>query len=356
MLYSSALSLYYVFVIALNWKESQLRKARKWMHGVPLVVGFSLAFAGIPFYENDNFFCYINPPPLALEWTEILVFALIPIASVITFTTVTMTIVHLKVCKATRASRKWKTGAVSEKKRNLERDVFHQCVFYLLSFYISWPILIVGNTIGDYRGFGFWVVMVMVTPLQGFSNCMVYLRPRFLRYLRSRQKKRREATDMIDISTSNRQSLNASVLGKMWVVGPVLHAIHDMRERGRLARQRESRRPEKVEADYVDPEIEIEIEISEDVVYEPDQAEVPLSIPICTSIVRSFMDDDLIPPNPDREPGEGMQALQEDNEMAALRWEKVRSSFSGVYVSGAGEAKMEESEASLKLEDLVGPF
>jgi hypothetical protein len=49
------------------------------MHGVPIIVGFVLAFAGIPFYQNDIFARYISPPPFVEEWAPIVVFLMVPL-------------------------------------------------------------------------------------------------------------------------------------------------------------------------------------------------------------------------------------------------------------------------------------
>jgi hypothetical protein len=109
---SMMLSLYFTFVIVDNWKERQVQKIRKWMHIVPIVAGFSLAFAGIPHYQNSIVMCYIAPYPIEEDWTNSLVFAMIPIAFVIVFTTIAMTLVYVKVRTESRTSSKWRFGAV----------------------------------------------------------------------------------------------------------------------------------------------------------------------------------------------------------------------------------------------------
>jgi hypothetical protein len=189
------LSLYYTFVIVYNWKETRLKKIRKWMHVVPIVAGFSLAFAGIPYYRNAISMCCIAPPPIEEFWTKFLMFTAIPIAFVIVFTTITMTLVYLKVRKDSRSSNRWRVDGASKKRTTpsaLEKDVFHQCVFYLLAFYVSWPILIIASARSAHIGYGLVAAVQTLAPIQGFNNCLVYARPRFVRYLRNRKKGRKK--------------------------------------------------------------------------------------------------------------------------------------------------------------------
>ena len=50
--YNVVLSFYYVLVIVKSFREWQLKPLRKWMHGVPIVLAFGLAFAGLPYYTQ----------------------------------------------------------------------------------------------------------------------------------------------------------------------------------------------------------------------------------------------------------------------------------------------------------------
>jgi len=62
----------------------------------------------------------------------------------------------------------------------LEYRVLIQFVLYLVSFYITWPILMAGFINPFIYDFPFWVVLTFVAPLQGFNNALVYGCPRFL--------------------------------------------------------------------------------------------------------------------------------------------------------------------------------
>lgn len=63
--------------------------------------------------------------------------------------------------------------------QRLERDVFWQCVLYAVAFCITWPILAVAEIEGNNfdMPMGFWVVVALVGPLQGFNNSLCYFRP-----------------------------------------------------------------------------------------------------------------------------------------------------------------------------------
>lgn len=250
----------------MSWKESRLKKIRKFLHLVPLVFGLSLAFAGIPHYTIDILACYIAAPPITTTWTNIVVFALAPISFVIFFLTVAMSVVYWKVRKNSRASNKWRKGhARANRKRNkksLENEVLWQCVFYVCSFLISWPILIAAKTNAEYTSFPFWAVVVTLTPIQGLNNCVVYVRPRLLRRLRA-SKKLRELVPTT--SNASAEMHNSSVIIRVQdsvsaIFTPIVQLLARMR-RARMAQQMkgESRRyvAQMFEGEYIEPEIEI---------------------------------------------------------------------------------------------------
>ena len=48
---SVSLAVYYFCMITLSWTEYKMKKVRLWLFLCPIVVGLTLAFAGIPFYD-----------------------------------------------------------------------------------------------------------------------------------------------------------------------------------------------------------------------------------------------------------------------------------------------------------------
>jgi hypothetical protein len=78
----------------------------------------------------------------------------------------------------------------------MERQTFWQALFYLGSFYLTWPILLAVNLSHDAQLiYPFMQVIVILAPLQGFLNFLVYARPRILKRLEERRKTRRQAAN-----------------------------------------------------------------------------------------------------------------------------------------------------------------
>ena len=238
------MSLYYFLSIVHSWKESKLKKIRLWLHATPLVIGFSLAFAGIPLYSNDILACYIPPPTIALTWTNILVFGMVPIGAVIAFTSIMMTIMYLKVRQDLRGSIKWQKGGTKKGKPDLEKEVFWQSLSYLSAFWISWPILLVSNAKSDSGEYPLFVVVMLLAPIQGFSNFLVYVRPRMLRRFRQRKRHKSNTKAPTAPDTHTSSSSSGSFLRRsVTLFNPLL----DKMRRWWWCRPREE--------DIVDPEI-----------------------------------------------------------------------------------------------------
>jgi len=181
VLYNVSLALYYVLVIAFSWRERDLKKSRLLLHGCPLIVGLGLAFGGIPFYDWYVYGCHLLPPPFGDQW-KVLVFAVIPLGFSVFCVTVAMLFVYWTVRKNTRGSQRWSFGVG---RQSMESRVFWQALLYTLSFYITWPIFFsvyIAST--DYtRGYdveryALPAIVSFVAPLQGFTNFLVYARPR----------------------------------------------------------------------------------------------------------------------------------------------------------------------------------
>jgi hypothetical protein len=236
--YNMSLSFYFLLVVRYGMKESQLKKLQLWLHIPALLVGFALAFGGIPFFSSVFGVCYIPPPPLIEDYRYITIFAVVPICTAIVILTVNTSMVYLAVRKQMIAARKWRiSGAVqrpsnsaalgdlsmlpnasgvSEEPWNrrsempqtviqkMERQTFWQALFYLGAFYLTWPILLASNLNKD-AGVHFPVVIIvfMLAPLQGFLNFLLYARPRILKVLRERQKRLRRLRQTSKDSSAN---------------------------------------------------------------------------------------------------------------------------------------------------------
>ncbi|CAB9516177.1 expressed unknown protein [Seminavis robusta] len=170
------LALYYWLVIVRNVRESRLRVIRPMLFAPPLILGFGLAFAGIPFFQGLDYACHIKPVPHGDLW-QVLLFVAIPIGASILSISVTMIGLYWKVREQSQATRRWRFGGSAK----LEKRVFWQALFYTMSFYITWPVVLCVYVTGvdeSTENFGFSVLVAFVAPLQGFNNWLVFIRPK----------------------------------------------------------------------------------------------------------------------------------------------------------------------------------
>ena len=269
MFYNMSLSFYYLMVIRYSLREHQVNKYRVFIFLPPLIVGLALACAGIPHYENVLYGCYIAPPPIAPDYVNLVVFAVLPICVAILTLTVNMVAVYAAVRQQAIKASRWRgtpslattnaadlnTSAVSlnptdshetptaprnsrtwsirgsalftrslssirrtRKPQNaidrMERQTFWQAIAYLAAFYVTWPILLASNLSRDIAVvFPFMIVALAMAPLQGFLNFVVYIRPRVQQHLRERKKRakqRREEQRSPEISTESEGASNSA--------------------------------------------------------------------------------------------------------------------------------------------------
>ncbi|CAB9527065.1 expressed unknown protein [Seminavis robusta] len=182
-----SLSIYYLLVIVFDWREFQLQKVRIYMHAIPILVGLGLALGGIPIYSWFEYACHLLPPPDGELWVS-LVFVVLPLGISIIAITLNMLFVYVKVRQQSASSRKWSLG-IGQAGR-IERAVFWQCLFYMLAFYVTWPILfsVYLASVDVHGPLRLTLTVAFVAPLQGFNNWLVYIRPKLLK---DRHKKRK---------------------------------------------------------------------------------------------------------------------------------------------------------------------
>jgi hypothetical protein len=240
--YNMSLSFYFLLVVRYGMRENQLKKLQLWFHIPALIVGFALAFGGIPFYANDFWGCYIPPPPLVEDYRYIVIFAVVPICTAIAILTVNTGLVYWAVRKQMIAARKWRinikpktpslaeslasstnpdaSGRSSEMRQTviqkMERQTFWQALFYLGAFYLTWPILVASN-LNSNAGtvYPFMIIVFTLAPLQGFLNFLLYARPRIQKVLKDRQQalRRRIQQTSKDTSATGDNSMSGSSPG-----------------------------------------------------------------------------------------------------------------------------------------------
>eukprot|EP00980_Cylindrotheca_fusiformis_P031116 scaffold25830_cov162-Cylindrotheca_fusiformis.AAC.17 len=235
--YNLALSVYYVLVIKKGMRETQLQRLKYWFHVPTLLIGFGLAFAGIPYYENIFLVCHIPPAVEISRWGTsgvessltnaesnnlLTIFSIVPISIVFIVGGVNMITIYLHVRKQDGAANRWRMGhrlaqhsaeappagpsssswtnffgpkrqsREVDPSNRLSNEVWWQAVFYMGSFLMAWPIYYYAgfNTLDLWENFSFWVVCSSMYPLQGFWNATVYFRPRLFGYFRKQTRGR----------------------------------------------------------------------------------------------------------------------------------------------------------------------
>lgn len=138
--------------------------------------------------------CHITPPPDNPLW-PVMIFVVVPLGISIAAITCSMLFVYCHVRKQSAASRKWSFGI--GRANSLEKDVFWQCVSYVLAFYITWPIMFAVYLASvDIEGpLGLTILVAFVAPLQGFNNFLVFITPKVKRWYRRQPARRPDRND-----------------------------------------------------------------------------------------------------------------------------------------------------------------
>ncbi|CAB9529192.1 expressed unknown protein [Seminavis robusta] len=216
--YAMALALYYYFVIARGWKEFQLRKILPFLHGIPLLVGFTLAFAAIPEYDSMVYVCHLEPPSSNGDgklW-PVLVYVVVPLSIAIVSITTCMILVYDSVRKRAGASRKWSFGVGNASK--MQQAVFWQAFFYAAAFYITWPTMfgVYLASVDENGPLQGSLVIAFLAPLQGALNALVYARPKILSFFDERMKKRAQRQQQ----RTRRQTITSQFLSAIHFILP----------------------------------------------------------------------------------------------------------------------------------------
>jgi hypothetical protein len=195
--YNVLLSLYFLLVVNYNWKEQSFKRIRWWLQLVVIFIGLALAFAGIPFYDAQLAVCYVVQPPVAKvsssnqkeacyhsclllntrissqNYIPITMFYTVPIAIALVVMIGNTVAICRRVYTQQKKSKKW----AAKKNMNLSRKVFWQSLWFVLSFFVTLPFLLITYYLVDYMGdnmFWLFVLTGFVAPAQGLLNAFVY--------------------------------------------------------------------------------------------------------------------------------------------------------------------------------------
>jgi len=224
-LYNGSLSLYYLLMITFNWSERRLKRMRIWVHVSILAFGIATSVAGLPLtlYNSANLWCWIASSPSGCvetiasasgqgttcdrgdnansvyRWA----FYYVPLWVVIAFSTFAMLLTWLSLKeKGKQAETVLRTSFCNAdsnrlleklRRKQRERNVLFQCLFYLTAFYMTWvcpTALRVKQSTSGTPTYGLLLCVGIFLPLQGFFNMLVYLRPRIQKYKKRNRGRR----------------------------------------------------------------------------------------------------------------------------------------------------------------------
>eukprot|EP00980_Cylindrotheca_fusiformis_P028747 scaffold22642_cov134-Cylindrotheca_fusiformis.AAC.2 len=184
MIFNLLLSLYFWLTVSRRWKEYQMKKIRFPIYCVVVLIWTGMAVGGIPLYEASLYICGLPIPLFGGSWYPIVFYFFVPYAICLIGVTVATIMLFLSVYKLERSSSRWRLAVRSDGDSMTEK-VFWRCFWYLLAFYIPWPIYFASYFVElTERNYPFWVVLQICTPSQGFFNSLVYYQRNIRSYIK----------------------------------------------------------------------------------------------------------------------------------------------------------------------------
>jgi len=197
-LYNASLSLYYLLVLRLGWKEKRIRKrVEPAMHFVAISVGLGSSISGLAMdaFGPNGPYCHVVKGRLspAGEWfLKGLAWYIISMAVM----TVCMISCYVHIRRTEAASDRHYRRSVqslppqsqltrSTTSRSRSREFARQGTLYVVAFYLTYLFPIAVNIQSAKHVTSSMTVIYLAHvffPLQGFFNFYVYLRPRYRKY------------------------------------------------------------------------------------------------------------------------------------------------------------------------------
>eukprot|EP00980_Cylindrotheca_fusiformis_P026876 scaffold17809_cov115-Cylindrotheca_fusiformis.AAC.4 len=173
MVFNLLLSLYFWLTVSKGWKEYQMKRVRRSVYISVVFVWTGMALGGIPLYEPSLIVCSIPRPTFSGSWYAIVFFFFVPYAICLTGVTVATIMLFRSVYKLERSSSRWRLAIHSSDTMTVK--VFWRCFWYLLAFYVPWPMYFASFFVElTERNYGFWLMLQIFMAMQGFCNALVY--------------------------------------------------------------------------------------------------------------------------------------------------------------------------------------
>lgn len=75
-------------------------------------------------------------------------------------------------------------------KDKLEGEAVWQAIWFVVAYLLTWPVWGVAVFYDPVESHGFWILVTLLAPLTGTSNCLVYFWPRLVEIRRRRRRRR----------------------------------------------------------------------------------------------------------------------------------------------------------------------
>jgi hypothetical protein len=208
VLYSASLAIYFLLVIKFGWSEARLKKAEFIMHIFNNTLGWGLGIIAFPLEMYNPFFlaCSIMSSPIGCTQSyeatadnpatcvrgdnaAIYQFATVWALVWASFFTmiVCLSTIYWYIYKRERGAAKYSYNSERAKDFRKSRKFAGQAFLYCFFFLISWIMLMTSSVMDQFFRTFHYLVLVIGAPLyswQGFFNCIIYVRPRYMTYIR----------------------------------------------------------------------------------------------------------------------------------------------------------------------------
>lgn len=197
--YNALMAIVFLLIVRYQWKETRLTRMRPYLIYVPIIfyaVSYMPVLIMDGFNSNHGTNCRLTPSPINCETDpniecergeEIVVYGGI-------FTLITMVMINIcLICTMSmlywtvlQLERRMDRYTLDERANRIQSKILGvHGLLYVLAFYLAWlpPLItVILGLSGVVPSQGLKLITATTTPLQGFYNALVYLRPGYLKY------------------------------------------------------------------------------------------------------------------------------------------------------------------------------
>jgi hypothetical protein len=233
-MYNAMVALYYLLVIRFGLSNEVIeKKYERWMHICPFVISLAFAITGLvpsmQLYAPSTMWCWMNSVPKGCiqsyegkgpttctrgdnSYIYRLAFYYAPIWLCIAFTATSMIIIYRSMKSQETKTKRYKytagtSGDNNERpmarsslfgslrgtanKSKITTKVATQSYFYVGGFLMVWTFPTINRILGFFnkKYFPLTVLHAIFSPLQGFVNFVVYIRPRLITFIKEQKKR-----------------------------------------------------------------------------------------------------------------------------------------------------------------------